>query len=450
MIEKLYRVEQPDCSKIKFDNELLLQFLSPEVQAGIRKAQTPEFLHWKDIKYKNWIPKQFKDHKEKFWFLIKAYRKGVGTKTPICDQNQSYFTWQKPEQYEKMLHEITLDMSRYLLDIPEASAADYQKYQSQGIIEEAIASSQLEGAHTTRKAAKQMIEEKREPKTSDERMIYNNFITMKAISEKFKNEKLSLDVLFDIHRMLTVGTTTLKESEQGRFRFDSDHIVITKSDDPAIISYVTPPMKFVEKELKNLIAFANDELEEENFIHPVIKAIMLHFWVGLLHPFVDGNGRLARGLFYWYLLRKGYWAFAFLPISIAIKSSPVQYSEAYILSEQDDANLTYFIDYNMRKINQAIENFRKFFKEKNAESRKINKILSQHNNLNRRQIEALASFRQNPEKLLTTTIHQNKNNVTKATAIKDLKILLDLKFISARKQGRNVFYSPTSKISEIF
>ena len=131
MIEKLYRVEQPDLKKIKVNLELLNQASKPEVKSAFIKAQSPEYLHWKDIKYKNWIPEQFKNHKEKFWLLTKLHRSGIRTKTPICDQNKNYFTWQKLEQYERMLHEITLDMSRYLLDIPEASAADYQKYQSQ-------------------------------------------------------------------------------------------------------------------------------------------------------------------------------------------------------------------------------------------------------------------------------------------------------------------------------
>lgn len=450
MLEKLYKIEKPNIDKIEISDIGYEALISKELQSAIKKTASPEYLNWKDLKYKNWVPDHFKNHREKFWFLVKLHRKTNSLKTPIKDSKNNHFFWQKLVHYEEMLHEITLDMSRYLLDIPDASPSDYKKYQAQGILEEAIASSQLEGAHATRKAAKQMIEEKREPKTPDERMIYNNFITMKAIQEKFKNEKLSEDILFDLHRMLMVGTDTLKESEQGRLRQDSDKIVIVKGDDPAVISYVAPPIKFVEKEIKELIAFANDESNEEAFIHPVIKAIMLHFWIGLLHPFVDGNGRLARGLFYWYLLRKGYWAFAFLPISVAIKSAPAKYGEAYILSEQDDNDLTYFIDYHISKINQAIESFRKFFKQKSVESRKINKILYEHQNLNRRQTEALAVMIKNPEKIFTLTIYTNVNNITKATAIKDLKILLNLGFVEAEKRGRNVFYTATKKAGSIF
>lgn len=455
MEEKIYHIEKPDIEKYlkKLGNKSILskdisQYLADlEVKEAISKTLHPHYLHWKDIKYKSWIPSDFKNRKEAFWALVKRSRLLWSRTTPIEDYAGNVFSWNYLKQYEELLHSITLDMSNYLFDISSKSS-DYEKYQAQGIIEEAIASSQLEGAHTTRKAAKKMIEEKRDPKTSDERMIYNNYMTMKAIQEKFKNEKLSIEALLEMHRMLT-DKSNLKESEQGNFRQKSEQIVIMKGDDPRVVSYVAPPIEFVKKEMKKLVEFANDELETKDFIHPVVKAIMLHFWIGLLHPFVDGNGRLARGLFYWYLLRKGYWAFAFLPISIVIKSAPAQYSEAYILSEQDDNDLTYFIDYHLKKIEQAIENFRKFFRQKSIESRKINKILNEHENLNRRQIETLTKLKQEIDKSITVTAYKNIHNVTKATAIKDLKILKNLGFMSAKKRGRNVFYTITIKAQNL-
>lgn len=452
-MEKLYRIEQPDLHKFLDEklfptSEMVKVDDFSELRKAIEMALYPNYLHWKDIKYKNWIPPELKSQKEKFWAWVKFERMRNPRQSPILDHSGKSFYWNNLRHYDELLHSITIDMSKYLFDV-SSSPSDYEKYQSQGIIEEAIASSQLEGAHTTRKAAKKMIEEKREPKTADEKMIYNNYITMKSIQERFKNEKLSIDVLFEMHRMLTIGAANLKESERGNFRQNSDEIVITKGDNPLVVSYVAPSVEFVKDEIDKLIAFANDELDKENFIHPVIKAIMLHFWIGLLHPFVDGNGRLARGLFYWYLLKKGYWAFAFLPISIAIKSAPAQYSEAYILSEQDDNDLTYFIDYHLKKIEQAIENFRKFFKQKSAESRKMNKILSEHEDLNRRQIETLSKLKHSADKLITLKIYKNIHNITKVTAIKDLKNLQKLGFMSAKKHGRNVFYEITAKVDEL-
>ncbi len=116
--------------------------------------------------------------------------------------------------------------------------------------------------------------------------------------------------------------------------------------------------------MEKLIQFSNDEPENATFIHPVIKAIIIHFWIGYLHPFTDGNGRLARLLFYWYLIKEGYWAFVYLPISKAIKLSPKQYSMAYIYSEQDDNDMTYFIDYNIKKIKLAVREFKKYLEKK--------------------------------------------------------------------------------------
>ena len=444
MEEKLYKIEQPDISQV--DLEMFRHDCYEEIEL-IEKTESPQYLHWKDIKYKNWIPKRFDDNKQHFWALIKCNRKIYSAKTPIRNEKGEFFTWQKLSRYEKMLHHIDLDMSKYLLNFSEISQLDHKKYQIQGIMEEAIASSQLEGAHSTRKVAKKMIIEKSIPKTFSEKMIFNNFSTMKIIQEKYKNDKLSLDILLDMHQMLTKDT--MKELEQGKLRKNEDKIVIMKGDDPLIISYVAPSIEFVHTEITRLISFANDELEEDRFIHPIIKAIMLHFWIGFLHPFVDGNGRLARSLFYWYLLRQGYWAFAFLPISLAIKNSPSKYSEAYILSEQDDSDLTYFIDYHLRKINQSADDFKKYFAKKSQEKEKTNKILQNYKNLNTRQIEVLRNLCDNPNQSTTLTAHKNIFSITKITAIKDLKGLVSEGFVYRAKRGRNVFYWATQKLNEI-
>ncbi len=467
-MEKLYKIEKPDLSNYHthlddfyldalYQNEggnvLLDNFLDTLTEAR-KKTENPEYLNWKDIKYKSWVPEfkePKKDNAKTFWSYIKAYRKDKACHTVIRDENGKYFTWTKLSRHEKMAHEIDMDMTKYLLDFPKILETNHQEFQRKSLIEEAIASSQLEGAHTTRKAAKQMIEEKREPRNADERMILNNFITMEAIQKKYKNKKLTIKSLLELHKMLTIGAKNLDESEQGNFRSSSDKIVIAKGDDPTVISYITPSIDFVKTEIQRLIDFANDELGED-FIHPVTKAIMLHFWIGLLHPFVDGNGRLARGLFYWYLLRQGgnYWAFALLSISIAIKAAPAQYSEAYIFSEQDDNDLTYFVDYNFRKIAQAAENFKKYVSNKLREAREAEEIMSKHHNLTQRQIKILSLLRENPHKLLNVSLCVKIYEVTKATAIKDLKQLLHLGFVKTERRGKNVYYRPTNKIAAVF
>lgn len=467
-MEKLYKIERPDISNISIYEDISIDeeakiakdvyniqiknhnsCLVPQKQIleFIQKTFAPKYLNWKDIKYKDWIP--FKDNKEIFWAVIKFYRKfKISRKaSPIRDQNGIFFTWGGLEHYDQLLHEIDLDMSKYLLNFPNISKKDHLEYQKSGIIEEAITSAQLEGAHTTRKVAKEMILQQRKPKNHSEKMIFNNFTTMKTIQETYKDDKLSVDMLLDMHRTITLDTLG-KESEEGQFRSPDDKIVIQKGDDPSIISYVTPPIDFVKEEIHRLIDFANDDLKGD-FVHPIIKAIMLHFWIGLLHPFVDGNGRMARALFYWYLLRRGYWAFAFLPISAVIKRSATQYSEAYISSEQDDNDLNYFIDYNIRKILQSVDSFKEYIKKKTVENEKFEKISIIYNNLNHRQLKTILETELSYQEPITTTLYRNIHNISKITAIKDLKNLLELGLVSSEKKGRNVFYTPTRKISEI-
>lgn len=443
---QLYKLHQPNLDKINITSLVSSKEFHNQTRItdeALQKANSPEYLHWRDLRFKSWIPEIFAGDHEKFWAFIKFKRRFMAQPTPICDADCNFFTWQKLPSYDKFLHEIDLDMARYLLNFSNISKADHEKYQYQGIIEEAIASAQLEGAHTTRKAAKAMLEEKRKPRNKDEKMIHGNFMAMKFIQEKYKNEKLSLKMIFELHRILTEGSD-LKEHERGKFRHADEAIIVGNHGDNSA-TYKAPPIEFVEQEITRLIDFANNKLEGD-FIHPVIKAIMLHFWIGLLHPFVDGNGRLARCLFYWYLLREDYWAFAFLPISIAIKSSPIQYSNAYIYSEQDDNDLTYFIDYNLRKIKQAVENFRNYVRKKSHDNQVIEEFLNKHKDLNARQVQALVDMYKNPNKLLTLTIHMNINNIGKVTASKDLKELLHRGFVSAEKRGRNVFYHPTKKL----
>ena len=125
----------------------------------------------------------------------------------------------------------------------------------------------------------------------------NVFDENKKLREEleYKDKKLSREVLFDLHRLITKDT--LEQNKQGRYRKDSDDVTI--NDKLKFIYYVPPKEAFVTQEIDRLIKYANDE-DSQGFAHPIIKAIFLHFWIGILHPFCDGNGRLARTLFYWY------------------------------------------------------------------------------------------------------------------------------------------------------
>lgn len=93
------------------------------------------------------------------------------------------------------------------------------------------------------------------------------------------------------------------------------------------------------------------------YLHPVIKACMIHFGLGYLHPFHDGNGRVARALCYWYLFKHGYDAFLYISLSQLLKEAPIQYGEAYLKTETDNQDVTYFVEYQCRVLERAVNGF---------------------------------------------------------------------------------------------
>lgn len=311
-------------------------------------------------------------------------------------------------------------------------------------MEEAIASSQLEGAATTTSMAKKLLAEKKTPKDRSERMIVNNYKTMQALNQEYKDKKLSHEVLFELHKLITKDT--LNQDKQDRYRKDSDNITV--NDQLNYIYYIPPKEVFVTQEIERLIKFANNE-DGGGFMHPVIKAIFLHFWIGILHPFYDGNGRLARTIFYWYLLREGYWAMQYLPISLVIKEAPAQYGMAYVYSEQDDFDLTYFYDFHMRKLMQALKNFEVYIERKIEENRNIQNLFHTTYALNPRQIQALHYLlTQGEGSYVNPSSYEVLCGISRTTAIADLKAIERMKLVESKKMGKYVRYYGTQLLKD--
>ena len=202
--------------------------------------------------------------------------------------------------------------------------------------------------------------------------------------------------------------------------------------------------------MERLLSYANDE-NSVGFIHPVIKAIQLHFWVGYLHPFYDGNGRLARTIFYWYLLKKGYWAIQYLPISLVIKQARQAYGMSYIYSEQDSYDMTYFYDFHMRKIIEALNNFYFYIDRKTKENRTLENKLEKDFALNERQKELLRYFLvKGDDTYITPSSYIELYKVSRMTASSDLKYLEKVDLIASKKIGKYVRYSGTKKLKEYY
>jgi Fic family protein len=284
-----------------------------------------------------------------------------------------------------------------------------------------------------------MIRAHRPPRDRGERMILNNFAAMGRL-EELASQPLTAEGVFELHRILVDGT--LEDARwAGAFRTADDNVVVEllRSIETA---HVPPPAAELPERMARLLAFANGEAPEE-WVHPVVRAIILHFMIGYDHPFVDGNGRTARALFYWALLRYGYPLSRFISISAVLRQAPAQYARAYLLTESDDGDLTYFIDHQIGVLLRSVDALETYLRGKVAAAREIESMLRSAGELNHRQVALLTHALRHPGFEYTVRSHQTSHGIVQNTARSDLVRLAEAGLLLHGRRGRaHVFIAP--------
>lgn len=347
------------------------------------------------------------------------------------DKNNQCFTYWIPDCLHRGVSEVDKWSGGQIITDQPFGLPAKEKYIISSLMDEAIASSQLEGASTEHRVAKEMLRSGRKPKDKNEQMIFNNWNAMQFIRENVKTS-LSMDKLSELHSILTQDTLD-SPKDAGRFR-ERDDIFVTYRDE---IVHVPPKAEVLNERMNKLVEFANSE-DEEKWIHPVIKGAMIHFWLAYDHPFTDGNGRTARALMYWYLLRRGYELFQYLSISKHFLRAPGQYVRAYLYAEHDQNDLTYFLVYNLLSIRFALNELRKYFKNKQLEIVKANELLGKFRGLNLRQKSLIYHSIQHPGNIYTIEAHKNTHGIAYETARKDLMALVSKGFLKIEKEGKRL------------
>jgi len=272
-------------------------------------------------------------------------------------------------------------------------------------------------------------------------MIFNNFLLLRG-AKREKDEPLSVDLICHLHQLATNGTSN-PHVTPGVLRNTDD--VIVQGRDGEIL-HQPPKAESLLARLDVLCAFANtdhDGMDGRVFIHPAVKAIALHFMLGYEHPFPDGNGRTARALFYWFMLKKGYWPFEYISISALLKEAPVKYGESYLFTESDDFDLTYFIDFQLRIIDRAIRQFLDYLARKKREYHEMMNWLEETgiaDALNYRQGQLLRKALRSPGRVFTAKEIKNDFGVSENTARADLQALVKLKVLASSRDGKVVHY----------
>jgi Fic family protein len=399
------------------------------------------YLHWDKLQHLT--PPQGFTSKD-YWIGTKLARQALYQELPLFDKYQNPFRLALPDCVLKKLYWIEQNMKGGWRDNILGHPQTKKSYLLNALIEEATSSSQIEGASTTRRIAKEMLRQGRKPKDRSEQMIFNNYHAMQFIQD-YKNEPLTPTIIFELHRIITEGTLE-NPSAAGQFRTPSDDIHVVNVQLSQTL-HTPPHAEELPKRLQHFCQFANNE-DLPMFIPPILKAIVLHFMLAYDHPFVDGNGRTARAIFYWAIIKQDYWLMEFISISRIIKQALGQYGRSFLYTETDDNDLTYFIIHQLSVLEKAIVQFHHHLEQKRANLENVEQLIEPTKiarQLNYRQLALLEHALKNPGATYTISAHQKTYGISYETARQDLlKMANNLQLLRQRKVGKSmIFVSPS-------
>lgn len=433
--------ESPPCTRDLLNEAIKGERFSSIIQSHSTLLVGGEYIHWDKLRHRQ--PPNDLSHRE-WWLAIKLGRQALHKEIPLTDKSGYPFRYALVELILEDLHYVDLGAGGRI-DMPDqiTNPETKDRYYVGSLIEEAITSSQLEGATTTRRVAKEMIRTGRHPRDHSERMILNNFLTMRRISE-WKDKPFTKEMVFEIHRLVTDQTMD-EPSAEGRLRRAGEEVVV--GDEYDEVFHEPPPAKELDDRMKKMCEFANGEIPK-GFLHPALRSMILHFWLSYDHPFLDGNGRTARALFYWSMLHHGYWLCEFISISQIIRSGPAKYGRAFLYTETDENDLTYFILYHVEVLRRAIDELHKYIKRKTEELRAIERELQGIEALNYRQRALVGHALRHPNQRYTIQSHRVSQNIVYQTARADLLDLKQRGLLRGHKTGKRWYFTAVSDLEE--
>ena len=377
-----------------------------------------DYEYWDTVKYKK-LPESCSSAKD-LWLRVKASRISA-----------TVFTWDKyclsfglTNKMQRLCHEFDMNFGGSWENTSVIPNDNRERYLVSSLMEEAIYSSQMEGAATTRKVAKDMLRRQISPKDKSQQMIVNNYQTIRFIVEN-KQTPLTPELVLHIHHLMTENTLN-DSKDAGRLRMNNEVVV----EDGITHEVVHTPPSFEELPtfLKELCKYFN-ETNARVFVHPIIRGIIIHFMVAYMHPFIDGNGRTARALFYWYMLKENYKLTEYMSISRVISKSKASYEKAFRYTENDGNDMGYFVAYNLKALEISFQQLREYIQRKQQEKKAANTFMIA-GNINYRQAMVLQRLTEEPDAILTVRDVQEQFSVSSMTARKDLTDLVQQGYLT--------------------
>ena len=380
--------------------------------------------------------------REEWWYAVRTARASTARPTPFIMTDGTGLTFNLPDRFLRLNEEITAQ-ARGQVELPAEVATQgvRDRYLINSLYEEAITSSQMEGASTTRRDAKKMLREKKDPRTRSERMILNNFLALEFVRDHL-GEELTPEFICGVHRIVTDGTLDEAEDAGRLQRQGEERIRIYGSEGDEQLLHVPPPAEELPERLQRLCDFANGVGEyASQYVPPLVRALVVHFMMGYDHYFVDGNGRTARVIAQWVMLREGFFLMDFVPVSRLLHKAPAQYARSFLEVEQDEGDLTYFLIWHAEVMCRAIRERHEYLARKSKEMGQMKHLL-RRTELNNRQIGVIEEALKDSAFTVTAAAHADRYRVTLQTAHVDLRGLEDGGYLMRVKRGRSFEWYP--------
>ena len=380
--------------------------------------------------------------REEWWYAVRTARASTARPTPFIMTDGTRLTFNLPDRFLRLNEEITAQ-ARGQVELPAEVATQgvRDRYLINSLYEEAITSSQMEGASTTRRDAKKMLREKKDPRTRSERMILNNFLALEFVRDHL-GEELTPEFICGVHRIVTDGTLDEAEDAGRLQRQGEERIRIYGSEGDEQLLHVPPPAEELPERLQRLCDFANGVGEyASQYVPPLVRALVVHFMMGYDHYFVDGNGRTARVIAQWVMLREGFFLMDFVPVSRLLHKAPAQYARSFLEVKQDEGDLTYFLIWHAEVMCRAIRELHEYLARKSKEMGQMKHLL-RRTELNNRQIGVIEEALKDSAFTVTAAAHADRYRVTLQTAHVDLRGLEDGGYLMRVKRGRSFEWYP--------
>ncbi len=370
------------------------------------------------------------ENPEEIWNKLQRWRRENGVNILLKDQKKNNFFFVITNELKKKVVEIDdLARSNIFEQLDEKSKIEMIRNAQE---DEAFYSSIIEGAHTTKQRTKEMVENKVMPKTKDEKMVLNNYHALMYILENLHKE-IDEKTILDIYEIVTKDT--LEEENISKGYRDGQNYVSSMEQ----IIYTPPEAEEVKWMMSDLIQFINNDDDER--IHIIIKALVIHFYFVYIHPFYDGNGRTARALTYMYLLKNGYQFFKFFSISSILKEYRTKYYKSIKNVEDYDSDVTYFILFNLEILEKSIRKVSNDFKNQYLLKIISERIEKKGLELNERQKKIIEKVIKYDKKQIDIEYYKRINKVVQETARKDLDDLVEMDIFTKEKLGKKNIYT---------